>query len=206
MLGYSDRINHALAFAAKHHDQQVRRGRRAPYFVQPANVAIVLTRYAQDDATVLAGILFDVADDWGREGASLDQFEQRIGEKFGADVLSLLLPIISRKSDDDGVEFAPGERREDVLQRLTKANEQSLWIWTAVQLHGAASLAADLRRTVDPSVVWSRAPGGREGCVAWHRRIVETLRSLGFGAPVFRELADAVSDLEHTAQREPSSA
>ena len=29
--GYSDRINHALAFAAKHHDQQVRKGTRLPY-------------------------------------------------------------------------------------------------------------------------------------------------------------------------------
>ena len=27
--GYSDRINHALAFAAKHHDRQVRKGNRA---------------------------------------------------------------------------------------------------------------------------------------------------------------------------------
>src|SRR5688572_7634594 len=36
--GYSDRVNHALAFAAKYHDQQVRKGLRAPYFTQPANV------------------------------------------------------------------------------------------------------------------------------------------------------------------------
>ena len=32
MNGYSDRINHALAFAAKHHDQQVRRGTRRAVF------------------------------------------------------------------------------------------------------------------------------------------------------------------------------
>ena len=41
--GYSDRVNHALAFAAKHHDQQVRRGTRAPYATHPANVAIILS-------------------------------------------------------------------------------------------------------------------------------------------------------------------
>jgi (p)ppGpp synthase/HD superfamily hydrolase len=59
VTGYSDRINHALAFAAKHHDQQVRKGTRLPYFTKPANVAVILTRYAQDDATVVAGILHD---------------------------------------------------------------------------------------------------------------------------------------------------
>jgi len=44
MRGYSDRINHALAFAAKHHDRQVRRGTRLPYLTHPANVAVSLTR------------------------------------------------------------------------------------------------------------------------------------------------------------------
>ena len=57
ITGYSDRINHALAFAAKHHDQQVRKGTRLPYVTHPANVAVILTRYGQDDDTVIAGIL-----------------------------------------------------------------------------------------------------------------------------------------------------
>ena len=48
-IGYSDRINHALAFAAKHHDQEVRKGTRLPYFTAPANAAIILTRYGQED-------------------------------------------------------------------------------------------------------------------------------------------------------------
>ena len=29
--GYSDRINHALAFAAKHNDREVRKNMRLPY-------------------------------------------------------------------------------------------------------------------------------------------------------------------------------
>ena len=59
MTGYSDRINHALAFAAKHHDRQVRKGTRLPYITHPANVAIILARYGRDDDTVVAGILHD---------------------------------------------------------------------------------------------------------------------------------------------------
>ena len=63
MNGYSDRINHALAFAAKHHDQQVRRGTRPPYSTQSANLAVMLTRYGCDEDTVTAGILLDVRHD-----------------------------------------------------------------------------------------------------------------------------------------------
>src|SRR5207302_8240545 len=63
MHGYSDRINHALAFAAKHLDQQVRKGTRLPYLTTPANVGMILCRYGRDDETVVAGILRDVVED-----------------------------------------------------------------------------------------------------------------------------------------------
>ena len=61
--GYSDAINHAFAFAAKHHDRQVRKGTKLPYLTQPANVAVILTRYECDEDTVVAGILHDVVQD-----------------------------------------------------------------------------------------------------------------------------------------------
>ena len=83
MTGYSDRINHALAFAAKHHDQQVRKGTRLPYLTHPANVALILTRYGRDDQTVVAGILHDVIEDCVREAYSREMLEQRVGDKFG---------------------------------------------------------------------------------------------------------------------------
>ena len=67
ITGYSDRINHAFAFAAKHHDRQVRKGTRLPYLTHPANVAVILTRYGRDEHTVVAGILHDVIEDCVRE-------------------------------------------------------------------------------------------------------------------------------------------
>src|SRR5690348_18092592 len=83
MNGYSDRISHALAFAAKHHDQQVRRGTRLPYFTAAPNVAVILSRYDRDDDTVVSGALRDVVQDYVRDGASVEMLEGRIGEKFG---------------------------------------------------------------------------------------------------------------------------
>src|SRR5262252_652186 len=120
--GYSDRINHALAFAAKHHDQQVRKGTRLPYLTHPANVAIILTRYQRDDSTIVGGILHDVIEDCVREAYSHEMLEQRIGDKFGVDVLSTVLAVTHRRVDDDGVELSSDERRDDYLQRLEQAN------------------------------------------------------------------------------------
>ena len=55
--GYSDRISHAFAFAAKHLPPRARRGSGALHLTQPANVAVILARYGCDEITIISGIL-----------------------------------------------------------------------------------------------------------------------------------------------------
>src|SRR5690348_15416705 len=106
ITGYSDRINHALAFAAKHHDRQVRKGTRLPYLTHPANVALVLTRYGRDEDTVIAGILHDVIEDCVREPYTRAMLEQRIGDKFGMTGLDTVLAVANRMVDDSGSDLS----------------------------------------------------------------------------------------------------
>jgi (p)ppGpp synthase/HD superfamily hydrolase len=200
--GYSDRINHALAFAAKHHDQQVRKGTRAPYITQPANVAVMLTRYGRSDTTVVAGILHGVVEDLRREGAPAELLDQRIGDKFGAQVLSLLLSVTERRVDDDGVELSPDERPDDVIARLAHASPDACWVCAADKLHSAATLAADLRRTVDPTAVWHRTARGGDATLRWYRNLHRTLTTAGFDAAIMQELGGVVDELEALAARQ----
>ena len=194
--GYSDRINHALAFAAKHHDRQVRKGTRLPYLTHPANVAIILTRYGRDDQTVVAGILHDVIEDCVRESYTKEDLEQRIGDKFGTDVLETVLAVTHRRVDDDGIELSSDEKRDDYLGRLSSANEAAKWVCAADKLHNASTILADLRRTIDPDTIWSRFSGGREATLRWYRRVYERLAELGFDAPIMTELGTVVTELE----------
>jgi (p)ppGpp synthase/HD superfamily hydrolase len=196
ITGYSDRINHALAFAAKHHDQQVRKGTRLPYLTQPANVAIILTRYGQDEQTVVAGILHDVIEDCVREAFTREMLEQRIGDKFGPDVLDIVLSVTQRRVDDDGIELSSEERRDDHLQRLEKAGEAARWVCAASQLHNTSTLLAALRRTIDPNSVWTRFAGGRIGTIAAHRRVYDRLVEIGFCGSIMQELEHAIVALE----------
>jgi (p)ppGpp synthase/HD superfamily hydrolase len=206
ITGYSDRINHALAFAAKHHDQQVRKGTRLPYLTHPANVAIILTRYQQDDATVVGGILHDVIEDCVREAHSHDTLGQRIGDKFGDDVLNTVLSVTHRRVDDDGIELSSDERRDDYLQRLENASESARWICAADKLHNASTILADLRRTIDPHSVWSRFNGGREATVRWYRRGFDRLREIGFRGEIMHELEGVVTQLEEWSRSEIAAA
>ena len=195
MTGYSDRINHAFAFAAKHHDQQVRKGTRLPYLTGPANVAVILTRYGCSEETVVAGILHDVIEDAVRDGWTRDMLEERIGRKFGNSVLETVLAVCERRIDDDGVELSYDDRKSDYLERLALATEEALWVCTADMVHNANSILSDLRRTSFPETVWGRFSVGREGTVRWYTRVGERLRAVGFEAAIVTELETAASEL-----------
>jgi (p)ppGpp synthase/HD superfamily hydrolase len=205
VTGYSDRINHALAFAAKHHDRQVRKGTRLPYVTHPANVAIILARYDQDDETIVSGILHDVIEDCVREHYTRDMLTQRVGEKFGSEVLDTVLAVTQRTLDDDGVELSNDERRDDYLDRLAAANERARWVCAADKLHNANTILADLKRTIDVNTVWSRFHAGKDGTIRWYRRVYERLREIGFGAPIMQELEHSVVELEQYLEAEATA-
>jgi (p)ppGpp synthase/HD superfamily hydrolase len=193
--GYSDRINHALAFAAKHHDRQVHKGTRQPYGTHAANVAIILTRYDRDDDTVIAGILQDVVADCVNERFSQDLLDQRIGEKFGRDVLASVVSITLQRVDEQGVDFSHDERRENLLDRLASADERARWVLAADALHAVGATLANLRRTIDADSVWSQLPLGKDGTARWYRSLCDRFRTVGFDTPIVDELARSVDEL-----------
>jgi (p)ppGpp synthase/HD superfamily hydrolase len=194
--GYSDAINHAFAFAAKHHDRQVRKGTKLPYLTHPANIAVILTRYGRDDDTVVAGILHDVVEDCVRDGYTRAMLEQRIGEKFGKNVLDTVLQVTHRRLDDDGVELSSADRKSDYIERLAQAGESARWVCAADKIHNARSILSDLGRTLDPQALWSRFTGGRAETMKWYRGVYDKLKAVGFEAPIMEELRSAVEDLE----------
>jgi (p)ppGpp synthase/HD superfamily hydrolase len=195
MNGYSDRINHAFAFAAKHHDRQVRKGTRLPYLTHPANVAIILTRYGREEETVIAGILHDVIEDCVREGWTREMLTDRIAAKFGDAVLETVLSVTKRRVDEDGVEFSREEIRTDYLVRLATASDAARWVCAADKVHNAGATLADLRRTIETDTVWGRFGGGREGTLQWYRDVSARLHAVGFTAPIVAELDDLIAQL-----------
>jgi (p)ppGpp synthase/HD superfamily hydrolase len=196
LVGYSDRLNHALAFAAKHHDGQVRKGTALPYLTHPANVAIILTRYGQPEDTVIAGILHDVVEDCVRDGMSAHDLEERIGRKFGAQVLQDVLSVTKRRTDEEGMPLSSGDQKADYLSRLADASDAARWVCCADKVHNSGALLADLRRAFDPAQVWQRFSGGRAGTMVWYTGVVDRLDALKWSAPILEELRGHVAQLQ----------
>jgi (p)ppGpp synthase/HD superfamily hydrolase len=149
---------------------------------------------------VVAGILHDVIEDCIRENYTREMLEQRIGDKFGADVLDTVLAVTHRSVDDRGNDLSSEERKEDYLERLRDASDSARWVCAADKLHNAGTIVADLNRTIDPGTVWGRFNVGRSGTVRWYRGVYERLRELGFTAPIMDELRRVVEMLEAAAE------
>lgn len=203
--GYSDRINHALAFAAKHNDREVRKNMRLPYGTHAANVAIILTTYGRDEQTIVAGILQDVVADSIRDRQTREMLDQRIADKFGSAALETALAVTVRLTDDDGVELSLDERKADFLDRLKSAPEPARWVCAADAIHTASTILADLGRTIDPESIWGRFQWGKSGTIRWYRRLYERLLEQGFTAPIMQEFAHVVEALEHLERPHPST-
>jgi (p)ppGpp synthase/HD superfamily hydrolase len=167
-----------------------------PYITHPANVAIILARYGQPDETVIAGILHDVVEDCVQENWPRDVLEERIGEKFGPDVLETVLMVTHRNVDDDGNEMDKEERNADYLARLGQASDSARWVCAADKIHNASSILADLRRTIDPESVWGRFSAGKEGTIRWYRAVHDRLKALNFSGEILAELGDVTEALE----------
>ena len=102
MHGYSDRINHALAFAAKYYGAVAPAGSGMDYLAHPANVAIILARYGCEQVTIVGGILHHVL-----EEAAPDRrpaLERKIGDKFGPIALAIAREALEPKYDRRGGE------------------------------------------------------------------------------------------------------
>ena len=174
MNGYSDRINHAFAFAAKYHGAVAPAGTGMDYLAHPANVAIILARYGCDQITIVAGILHHVLEDAVLNHRAV--LERKIADKFGPVVLAVAKDALEPRFDPRGSERAWQARKQEYLAQLAIAEPRALDICVADEIHSCGSTITALRRLgVEYLRAVSRA--GSEQTIWWYRSMLEILAS-----------------------------
>jgi (p)ppGpp synthase/HD superfamily hydrolase len=171
-LGFSDRIAHALAFAAKHGGPPPRRGDSSAWPVQPAGVAVILARYGAEEATIVAGILSSVVND--SSPARRHELAEKIAAKFGPRVHEILRQVVEPRYDARGKERGWEAWKLDFLAGLALADRSALEVAAANEIHVCGSLLTDVRR-LGAEYLSSYAPGGTASVVGWFREMVDTL-------------------------------
>ena len=173
MLGYSDRINHAFAFAAKYYGAVAPAGSGMDYLAHPANVAIILARYGCEQATIVAGILHHVLEETPPERRQV--LEQKIADKFGPVALAIARDALEPKFDRRG-ERPWQACKQEYLTLLGLAEPRALDVCVADEIHACGSTITALRRLgVEYLRTVSRA--GSEQTIWWYRSMLEVLEA-----------------------------
>ena len=172
MHGYSDRIHHAFAFAAKHYVSRAPATGSADFIAHPGNLAVILSRYSADQPTVVAGILHLVLEETMPERRSI--MEQSIGIKFGSVVLAVARDAVETRFDARGFELPWRAVKNDYLAHLGVAEPRAVDICVADEIHSAGLTLTALRR-LGAEYVRTVSSASSEQTIWWYRSLLELL-------------------------------
>lgn len=168
---HSDRIAHALAYAAKHGAVRTRKGGGTTWPTRPANVAVLLARYGCDENTIVAGILAALLNDLTPEQQA--DFDPRVTAKFGAIVMETVRPALEPRLDARGKERSWEACRMEYLTVLSNADQRVCEVSAADAIHRCGGILTDLRR-LGVEYLGSYAPGGAPVVVRLFQELVTT--------------------------------
>lgn len=172
MHGYSDRINHAFAFAAKYYNVLAPAGAGMDYLAHPANVAVILSRYGCEQVTIVAGILHHVLEESPPD--RWPELEHKISQKFGPVALAVAKDAIEPKFDRRGDERPWQTCKQEYLTQLAAAEPRALDIIVADEIHACGSTATALRR-LGIEYLRTVSSAGSEQTIWWYRSMIEIL-------------------------------
>ena len=181
---HTERFEEALAWAARLHRGQQRKGSGAPYISHLLAVTALVIEHGGDEDVAIAAVLHDAVEDQG--GAeTLAEIKRRFGGRVAA--------IVDGCSDTDQTPKPPWrERKEAFLASLSEASPDVKLVVAADKLHNTSSTLDGLRS--EGPIVWELFRGGREGSLWYYRKAVEALRG-GAPEPLVRRLAAVVDEL-----------
>ncbi|GAB4530232.1 MAG: HD domain-containing protein [Anaerolineales bacterium] len=190
MSGLGKRFEGALAYAARLHRQQTRKGSQTPYIAHLLAVTALVLEAGGGEDEAIAALLHDAVEDQGGY-----QRLEDIRTRFGGRVAD----IVAACSDAFVTPKPPWrERKEAYLAHLKDAPPEVRRVSLADKLHNARSLLRDYRRQGE--VTFERFNGGRDGTLWYYRALAEIFQATD-DDDLSRELVRVVEKLEALAAR-----
>jgi hypothetical protein len=168
--GYSDPIDHAFAFVAKHHPDLTGFGPATTN--RSANLAVTLARYGCDEPTVVAGVLHSLMDACPVDLRS--GLEVKVNEKFGPAVFVSLRDATEPRYDPEGRRRGWRTSKQEFLVHLLDADPRALDVVTANEIHWCGSSLTIVRR-LGPEYLPIERGVGLGDIEWWHGSLAELL-------------------------------
>ena len=184
----SFRLESALAYSARFHAKQQRKGTRIPYIAHPLAVASIVLEYGGNEDEAIAALLHDVIEDGGGKRAR-EEIRQLFGSKVAA--------IVDGCTDTDRMPKPPWKQRKIAyIARLSKESRSVLLVSAADKLHNARAILADYR--ILGESLWERFKGHRN-TLWYYRELADTFKAIQKHPRLTEELNRVVSELEELA-------
>lgn len=189
MAIFSGRIERAIATAVDAHQGQTRKGdRQLPYIVHPVTVALILSRYSDDEDTIIAGLLHDVLED-SRLG------EEVIEREFGGKVLGMVKDVTEPALP--GLSWET--RKARYLRQLERAPRSSLLVASADKIANLISMIT--AHSTEGDSLWERFNAPPPQKLAFYRRVYEAVRAAWPTCPMLREFRNRLEEAERKLLR-----
>lgn len=181
----------ALAYAAGKHAAQTRKASEVPYIGHLLSVAGLVIEDGGTEKQAIAALLHDAAED---QGGSRTLAE--IGEKFGADVAS----IVEECSDTLETPKPPWRgRKERYIRHLREASDDAVLVSLADKLDNARAILRDFRAYGDE--VWQRFTVQDPQLHLWYYRSLLEVFGQRTDSWMVGELRDVIDVLEQAINR-----
>lgn len=188
-MAYSERFDQALAFAARIHRDQVRKGGNVPYVTHLLAVASIVGEAGGTEDQVIAALLHDAIEDCIGE---IPDIREQIADRFGEAVLE----IVEGCTDADTVPKPPWRpRKEAYLAHLRAQSPHAdvLLVSLADKIHNAGTILRDYREVGDE--IWERFNGKRDGTLWYYGEVSAAFTALKPG-PLADKLASIMENIE----------
>ncbi|HEV8677067.1 MAG TPA: HD domain-containing protein [Methylomirabilota bacterium] len=189
MAIFTARIERAIAAAVEAHQGQIRKGdRQTPYIVHPVTVGLILSRYTDDEDTIIAGLLHDVLED-------THLGEEAVEREFGPKVLGMVKDVT--EPDLPGLSWET--RKARYLRQLERAPRGSLLIASADKIANLISMIAAHSTLGD--TLWERFHAPPAQKLAFYRQVHDVVRAAWPTCPMLQEFRNRVDEAERKLLR-----
>lgn len=191
MAIFTARTERAIALALGAHGAQTRKGdHTTPYIVHPVTVALILSRYSDDEDTIIAGLLHDTLED-------TDLTEEEIEREFGPKVLGMVKDVTEPR--------LPGlswdTRKVRYLRHLGTAPHGSLLVASADKIANLISMVA--AHAAHGDALWERFNAPPAEKLGFYRRVYEAVRAAWPTCPMLREFRNRLEEADRKLLRRP---
>lgn len=156
-------FEHALQFAVKAHQGQVRKGSSIPYIVHPIETALIAMTLSDDKDVIIAAMLHDVIEDTPY-GA------KEIEDAFGTRVARLVQSETENKRKDQDPSVTWKIRKQEFIDSLSHKTKEEKIIALADKLSNMRATYEGYRKNGEN--FWQRFHETRKSMHAWYYRSI----------------------------------